>query len=211
MGFVARLKWQMQFYVWLLQTAKISLLDVRKIRLLLLLSLEAFPEPSGMSTQDFPEACAVAVCGGFLQHVVLVVSATLDASGQVSMCPRPARGWSSGWPRVGASLHPAPSCPARLCLLHRHTQPAPCLPLISEGELLICECVRVCACSVVSGSLRPLWTVARQAPLSVGFSRQEHWSGLPCPPSGDPPDPVIESASSALADVLFTTEPTGKP
>ena len=102
-----------------------------------------------------PEACAVAVCGGFLQHVVLVVSATLDASGQVSMCPRPARGWSLGWPRVGAGLHPEPSCPARLCLPHRHTQPAPCLPLISEAELLICECVHVCACSVVSDSLRP--------------------------------------------------------
>ena len=37
--------------------------------------------------------------------------------------------------------------------------------------------------SVVSNSLRPPWTVARQAPLSTGFSRQEYWSGLPCPPS----------------------------
>lgn len=116
-------------------SAKISLSDVRKTGLPSLLSLEAFPEPSGLSTRDFPEARAVAVCGGFLQRVVLVVSATLDASGQVGVCPRPARGWSSGWPRVGASLHPAPSCPARWCLLRRHTQPAPCLPLISE-ELL---------------------------------------------------------------------------
>ena len=37
-----------------------------------------------------------------------------------------------------------------------------------------------------------LWTVARQAPLSMGFSRQEYWSGLPCPPPGDLPDPGIE-------------------
>ena len=36
------------------------------------------------------------------------------------------------------------------------------------------------------------WTVACQAPLSMGFSRQEYWSGLPCPPPGDLPDPGIE-------------------
>ena len=40
-----------------------------------------------------------------------------------------------------------------------------------------------------------LWTVAHQAPLSMGFSRQEYWSELPCPPSGDHPDLEIESAS----------------
>ena len=40
-----------------------------------------------------------------------------------------------------------------------------------------------------------LWTVARQAPLSMGFSRQEYWSGLPCPPPGSPPNPGIEPAS----------------
>ena len=39
------------------------------------------------------------------------------------------------------------------------------------------------------------WTVAHQAPLSVGFSRLEYWSGLPCPPLGDLPDPGIELAS----------------
>ena len=37
-----------------------------------------------------------------------------------------------------------------------------------------------------------LWTVARQAPLSMGFSKQEHWSGLPCLSPGDLPDPGIE-------------------
>ena len=39
------------------------------------------------------------------------------------------------------------------------------------------------------------WTVARQAPLSMGFSRQEYWSGLPCPPPGDLPDPGIKPTS----------------
>ena len=41
-----------------------------------------------------------------------------------------------------------------------------------------------------------LWTVAREAPLSLGFSRQEYWSGLPCPPPEDLPDPGIEPTSS---------------
>ena len=51
-------------------------------------------------------------------------------------------------------------------------------------------------------------TVARQALLSMGFSRQEYWSGLPFPPSGDLPNPRIEPA---LAGGFFTTEPPGKP
>ena len=42
-----------------------------------------------------------------------------------------------------------------------------------------------------------LWTVAHQAPLSVGFSRQVHWSGLLCPPPGDLPYPGIEPMSTA--------------
>ena len=41
------------------------------------------------------------------------------------------------------------------------------------------------------------WTVGRQAPLSMGFSRQEYWSGLSCPPPEDLPDPGVETASLA--------------
>ena len=55
------------------------------------------------------------------------------------------------------------------------------------------------------------WTVACQAPLSTGFSRQESWSGLPCPPPGDLPDPGIKPASlmsPALAGGFFTTNAT---
>ena len=40
-----------------------------------------------------------------------------------------------------------------------------------------------------------LWTVAHQAPLSMGLSREQHWSGLPCPPPGHLPNPGIEPAS----------------
>ena len=43
-----------------------------------------------------------------------------------------------------------------------------------------------------------LWTLACQAPLSMGFSRQEHWSELPCSPPGDLPDPEIKPTSPAL-------------
>ena len=56
-----------------------------------------------------------------------------------------------------------------------------------------------------------LWTAAHQALLSMGFSRQEYWSGLPCSPLGDLPNPGIEPASPmspALAGGFFTTSAT---
>ena len=56
-----------------------------------------------------------------------------------------------------------------------------------------------------------LWTVAHQAPLSLGFSRQEYWGGLPCLPPGDLPNPGIESLSlrsAALAGMFFTAQVT---
>ena len=55
------------------------------------------------------------------------------------------------------------------------------------------------------------WTVACQAPLSMGFPRQEYWSGFPFPSLGDLPDPGIEPASPALAGRFFTAGPPGKP
>ena len=56
------------------------------------------------------------------------------------------------------------------------------------------------------------WTVARQAPLSMGFSRQEYWSGLPFPSPGSLTDPGIKPGSSALqADSLLTEPPAGRP
>jgi len=55
------------------------------------------------------------------------------------------------------------------------------------------------------------WTVASQAPLSMGFSRQEYWSGLPFPSPGDLPDPGIESRSPALKADSLPTELQGKP
>ena len=58
-----------------------------------------------------------------------------------------------------------------------------------------------------------LWTVARQAPLSTGFSRKEYWSGLPFPPPGDLPEPGIKPTSlmfPSLACGFFTTSATWK-
>ena len=65
----------------------------------------------------------------------------------------------------------------------------------------------------MSDSFRTPWTVAHQAPLSMGFFRQEYWSGLPFPPPGDLPGSGIEPASlvtPALTGRFFTTEPPGK-
>ena len=57
------------------------------------------------------------------------------------------------------------------------------------------------------------WTVACQAPLSMGFSREDYWSGLPCPPPGDLPDPGLELGSTALQvdGFIFPDGPSGKP
>ena len=55
------------------------------------------------------------------------------------------------------------------------------------------------------------WTVACQAPLSMGFSRQEYWSGLPFPSPGDLPDPGIEPGSPALQADSVPAELPGKP
>ena len=56
-----------------------------------------------------------------------------------------------------------------------------------------------------------LWIVACQALLSMGFSRQNYWSGLPCPPPGDLPNPGIEPRSPALQEDSLPSEPPGKP
>ena len=69
----------------------------------------------------------------------------------------------------------------------------------------------MCCCFSCVQLFETPWTVALQAPLFMGFSRQEYWSGLPCPPPGDLPDPGIEPASlssAALASTFFTPSAT---
>ena len=73
---------------------------------------------------------------------------------------------------------------------------------VKSGALESCACILRRVRLFVT-----LWTVTHQAPLSVGFSRQEYWSGLPCPPPGDLPNPGIEPVSlmsPALTSGLFT-------
>ena len=72
-------------------------------------------------------------------------------------------------------------------------------------------CVCVLSCFSHVWLLATPWTVACQVPLSVGFSEWEYWSGLPCPPPWDLPDPRIEPTSPlspALAGGSFTTSAT---
>ena len=66
-------------------------------------------------------------------------------------------------------------------------------------------------CSCISETLQPPWTVAHQAPLSKGFSRQKYWSWLPFPSPGDLPDTGIKSRSPALQANSLPSEPPGKP
>ena len=63
----------------------------------------------------------------------------------------------------------------------------------------------------MSDSLQPHeLTIACQAPLSMGFPRQEYWSGLPFPPLGDLPNPGIKAESPALQAGSLLSEPPGK-
>ena len=70
--------------------------------------------------------------------------------------------------------------------------------------------VSMYACSVTSVASNPvtLWTVDHQAPLSMGFSRQEYWSGLPRPPSGDLPNPVIKPTTPTSPALQTDSLPT---
>ena len=74
-------------------------------------------------------------------------------------------------------------------------------------------CMGVCSVTSVMSDSATLWTIAPQTPLSMGFSRQEDWSGLPSPPPpGDLSDPGIKPTSPALqADSLPTEHHLGSP
>ena len=72
----------------------------------------------------------------------------------------------------------------------------------SAWVLSRCPCVWPCVTP---------WAIAHQDPLSVGFSRHQHWSGMPWPPPGSLPNPVIKPRSPALQAGSLSSEPPGKP
>ena len=76
------------------------------------------------------------------------------------------------------------------------------------NDTLLCVCVQSLSC--VQLFVTP-WTAACQASLLMRFSRQEYWSGLPCPPPGDLPNPGTEPGYPAFQVDSFTIEPSGKP
>ena len=94
------------------------------------------------------------------------------------------------WPRAWGSSSLPHFC-AVGCSRHASAHP----------EVKSLSCVRLFATP---------WTVAHQAPLSMGFSRQEYWSGLPFPSPGDLPNPGIKPRSPALQADALTSEPPGK-
>ena len=92
------------------------------------------------------------------------------------------------------------------------TYSKPNLLRFDDPGICACVCVYVCVCvsrSVMSNSVTP-WTTASQAILSMEFSRQKYWSGLPFSSPGDP-DPGIKPRSPALQVDSLWSEPPGKP
>ena len=76
---------------------------------------------------------------------------------------------------------------------------------------IIQPCACVLSCFSRFRLFATLWTVARQASLSMGFSRQEYWSGLPCHPTGDLPYPGIEPTSPVLPALQADSLPLSHP
>ena len=114
--------------------------------------------------------------------------------------------WARGL--VGCGLWGCKESDTTMQLTHTHTHTHTCY-VLGTGKTnwipgLMCACMLSCFSRVQLFAI--LWTMVLQAPLSMGFSRQEYWSGLLCPPSGDLPNPGTEPASlmfPALAGEFF--------
>ena len=89
-----------------------------------------------------------------------------------------------------------------------------CVCMCVCARVRVCVCVHARACMLSPFSrarLVTLWTIVLRAPLSMGFSRQDYWSGFSCPPSGDLPDPEMERASPVLQALSLPLSPQGSP
>ena len=116
---------------------------------------------------------------------------------------------SRSWGRRGDGL--SPRAPGK-ATPHSNFTPCVCACTHVCRHMCVNVCACACACSVAQScpTLCNPMDCSLPAPLSMGFSRQEYWSGLPCPPPGDLPDPGIELKSlcvSCTAGGFFTTAP----
>ena len=112
-------------------------------------------------------------------------------------------------------LSPTPRVDLNSCPLSQW-----CHPTISSSVVPFSSCLQSFPANTWRSEVKSLsrvrlfvtqWTVAYQAPPSMGFSRQEYWSGLPFPSPGDLPDPGIKPGSPAFQADALTSEPPGKP
>ena len=85
------------------------------------------------------------------------------------------------------------------------------LEWVAISVSIIYICAMLCLVAQSCLTLCDLWAVAHQTPLSIEFSRQEYWSGLPFPTPEDLPDPGLEPRSPALQANSVLSEPPGKP
>ena len=150
---------------------------------------------------------------------------------RLSPCHLPRGAWArltADWPHdwstlcdlsvfISSSVGPRGSSPIStmgrlMCPAQSVNSPSLFPPWETQLPVFMCVCVCVCMLSRV-WLFATLWTVVPQASLFKSFSRQEYWSGLPCPPPGELPDSGIEPASPAspaLAGRFFTTVSPGK-
>ena len=84
------------------------------------------------------------------------------------------------------------------------------IPMSQKGKAKECSKMKVKSLSCVQLFVTP-WTITYQTPLSMGFSKQEYWSGFPFLSPGDLPDPGIKPRSPALQADALPSEPPGKP
>ena len=94
-----------------------------------------------------------------------------------------------------------------MCVFQAHINQSSALCLLCTHKKNRPRCVCACVLSPFSCLSKIPWTITRQAPRCVGFSRQEYWSGLPC----SPPDPGMEPASPALQADSLPIKPPQKP
>ena len=155
-------------------------------------------QPMAMSSQGRPPASFLFATAASAQRHLSIVEVVSACKHRVDPCKVPSSGFATSTTNKSSSDAPVCGSPEVFQALR---------PVLSVQRPLY---PRACVLSCFS-RVRPFvtpWTAARQAPLSMGFSRQAYWSGLPCPPPGNIPDPETEAASlksPAVAGGFFTT------